>query len=178
MIQWINITSCLGFGYDYDRDFFIIRLEEDQEVDTVLHVSVGFTNVLDDNLSGLYRSSYKSGNETRYLAVTQFWPTAARQAFPCLDEPALKAVFRINLGRPKDYTTASNMPLMREGVPLRRIDPNEYVMDMFEPTLRMSSYLVAFLISDFKPRVSYTKDNKTEFRVWAKQDAYNQTERY
>ncbi len=133
--------------------------------------------MLDENLSGLYRSSYKRGNETRYLAVTQFQATSARQAFPCMDEPALKAVFQVNLGRPKDYSTASNMPIMMEGLSVEGEDPDDYVMDVFEPTLKMSTYLVAFLISDFKPRLSYTKENATEFRIWARSELYDQTAR-
>ena len=92
-----------------------------------------FQGNLRDDLAGLYRSSYVEDEVTKYLAVTQFQSTDARflwnsrvrlqshqhtcnfafrKAFPCMDEPALKANFTVRLGRKDDplWSTASNMP--------------------------------------------------------------------
>ena len=75
-------------------------------------LSIEFTGELNDKLRGFYRSQYEDlyGNQ-RYLASTQFEPTDARRAFPCWDEPAVKALFDITLVIPKDNVAISNMHL-------------------------------------------------------------------
>ena len=58
---------------------------------------------MNDHLSGFYRSKYQpkvpaskgvpKDGENYYMFSTQFESSDARQAFPCFDEPNLKASF-------------------------------------------------------------------------------------
>lgn len=67
-------------------------------------------------LGSFYRSKYSVNGEDRYMAVTQFEPVDARRAFPCWDEPAVKARFDVTLVVPQNRTAISNMPVVEEKV--------------------------------------------------------------
>lgn len=81
------------------------------------------------------------------LGTTQFQPTDARRALPCMDEPGIKSSFRLTLIRHKSFpSTFFNTPLV--GAP-QPDATGEWITERFNQTEFMSSYLVAFVISDF-----------------------------
>lgn len=57
----------------------------------------------------------------RYLATTHFEPTSARAAFPCFDEPHMKAQFLVSIYRDTQHITLFNMPLLNT-VPVEGTD--------------------------------------------------------
>ncbi|NXD10862.1 ERAP1 aminopeptidase, partial [Nothocercus nigrocapillus] len=109
-------------------------------------VSVHYAANLSEAFHGFYKSTYRTQDgELRVLASTQFEPTAARMAFPCFDEPAFKARFSIKIRREPKHLALSNMPLVKT-VNIS----SSLVEDHFDTSVKMSTYLVAFIVSDFK----------------------------
>jgi aminopeptidase N/puromycin-sensitive aminopeptidase len=105
-------------------------------------LTVHYTGILNDKLRGFYLSK----TEKRNYAVTQFESTDARRAFPSFDEPAFKATFTITLVVDKNDTVISNSGIASD-TPGPAAD--KHILK-FEPTVKMSTYLVAFLVGDFE----------------------------
>ncbi len=105
-----------------------------------LHLA--FDGILNDKLHGFYRSTFsdESGAE-HVIATTQMESTDARRAFPCWDEPELKATFEITLVVDDALAAFSNGPAVEETP-----EPGGKRRVRFAPTMVMSTYLVAFIV--------------------------------
>ncbi|XP_022047164.2 endoplasmic reticulum aminopeptidase 1b isoform X2 [Acanthochromis polyacanthus] len=133
-------------------------------------VQLEFAANLSDSFHGFYKSNYRtSSGEVRVLASTQFEATFARGAFPCFDEPAFKANFTIRIVREPRHITISNMPKVKT-VQL----PGGLLEDHFDTTVKMSTYLVAYIVSDFLS-VSKTTKHGVEISVYAVPEKIDQT---
>jgi aminopeptidase N len=105
-------------------------------------LAIRYTGVLNDKLRGFYLSKTKARN----YAVTQFEPTDARRAFPSFDEPGLKATYDLTMVVDSGDTVISNSNMISD-----KSGPvaGKHTL-RFATTPKMSSYLVAFLVGDFK----------------------------
>ena len=105
-----------------------------------------FKGILNDKLRGFYRSTWndEAGNE-HVIATTQFESTNARRAFPCFDEPDLKASFGVTLRVDDSLMTVSCGELISS----TQIE-NGRREDQFADTMIMSTYLVAFIVGELE----------------------------
>jgi tricorn protease interacting factor F2/3 len=121
-----------------------------ENVDGQVTVTVEFEGKINDNLMGLYMANTKNGK----MYTTQFEPTQARWAFPCVDNPYYKAKFTISLLIDKELDAISNMP-----VKFRRVSGNKKLVK-FQETPRMSTYLVYIGIGKFEEKSQMLKNKK------------------
>ena len=117
---------------------------------------------LNENMEGAYLSTYEHDGEKEVIVATQFESHYARQAFPCIDEPAAKAEFELKITVPEieGELVLANTPA-RETKTYSKVSDGKhtifynddgkkvsakYVEYIFEPTPRMSTYLLAWVI--------------------------------
>uniref|UniRef100_A0A667ZZ12 Aminopeptidase n=1 Tax=Myripristis murdjan TaxID=586833 RepID=A0A667ZZ12_9TELE len=125
-----------------ETQYLVIQLDGKLVKDQRYHLYTEFTGELADDLGGFYRSEYTENGVDKVVATTQMQPTDARKAFPCFDEPAMKAVFYITLIHQHGTIALSNgMENIMEG--------QNVLVTAFAPTKKMSTYLLAFIVSDF-----------------------------
>jgi puromycin-sensitive aminopeptidase len=103
---------------------------------------LAFDGILNDKLHGFYRSTFTDDEGTEHvIATTQMESTDARRAFPCFDEPDLKATFEITLVVDDSLAAFSNGAVVEEAPA-----PGGRRRVRFAPTMVMSTYLVAFVV--------------------------------
>lgn len=110
-----------------------------------VYFKIRFRARLKNNMQGCYLSTYDWNNQTRRIAATQFESHYAREAFPCIDEPAAKASFTLMLDVPDlapDETVLANSEPGWIGFNGKSFT--------FRKTPKMSTYLLAWVIGPFK----------------------------
>src|SRR5271165_2536316 len=104
-------------------------------------VHIKYTGHLNDKLRGFYLSTYKG----KKYEVSQMEATDARVAFPCFDEPDYKATFDITAIVDKGDQAISNAQIVSDTP-----GPGDKHTIKFAPSPKMSSYLVALTVGDWK----------------------------
>lgn len=114
-----------------------------------MELKVVYDAKLTDTMMGIYPSYYTVAGQKKQLIGTQFETTAARQAFPGIDEPEAKATFSlaIKYDEQPGETIIANMPE----------DHVENGVHYFQETVKMSTYLVAFAFGELQSRFAKTK---------------------
>lgn len=134
-----------------------------------------FSGAINHKMAGFYRSAYKNEKrEDDWMFSTQFESCDARQAFPCFDEPNLKATFDFTITVPERFTALSNQPVRETqslGNGLKKVS--------FLTMPKMSTYLLAWAcgefdyVEDFTDR-EYVGRGKLPVRVYTTKGLANQ----
>ncbi|XP_012524023.2 uncharacterized protein LOC105829586 [Monomorium pharaonis] len=163
----------LSISYENITEKYTITLPKTVLEDEELLIAFEYNGILSDNMIGFYRSSYVDQNgNIKWLAATQFQTTHARHAFPCFDEPSFKANFLIRIVRDDNYKTISNMPLEKS----EKLEPeSNRTWDIFKQSSPMSTYLVAFIVSEFSS-LPPGESVGNYFKVWSKPLTINQAD--
>lgn len=121
-----------------------------------------FTGTFNPKLKGFYLSRYKTGSgDNDVIATTKFEPCDARRAFPCWDEPAFKARFKMSLIIDEKHNAISSARQLKE-TPLG--DGTKLVE--FAPSIKMSTYVVAYVIGNLEATAPVITADGVPIRVW------------
>ncbi|KAI0136974.1 peptidase family M1 [Xylariales sp. AK1849] len=123
---------------------------------------IAFEGILNNDVAGFYRSKYKPvtpaaasvprDDHFHYMFSTQFEACDARRAFPCFDEPRLKATFDFEIEIADGLVALSNMPVKSTTKTSEGLQ-----IVAFERTPVMSTYLLAWAVGDFEYVEAYTE---------------------
>ena len=129
-----------------DEQQLVLEFGSDLDPAEGYRLTLDFTGTLNDQLRGFYRSTFRDGGgRERVIATTQFEASDARRAFPCWDEPDFKATFGVTLVVEEGLTGLSNSSLVAS----RRREDGRVEL-RFADTMRMSTYLVAFVVGPYE----------------------------
>lgn len=159
-IRWAKVSSptkatfaASDLSYDVVRQRGTFSFEHDIEAGELIKLEISFQGVMNNDMAGFSRSKYKSTVRSTapqdredggyYMFSTQFESCDARRAFPCFDEPNLKATFDFAIEIPEYLIALSNMP---EKYPyFREAAKQGCILVEFERSPIMSTYLLAWV---------------------------------
>ncbi|XP_044755194.1 glutamyl aminopeptidase-like [Coccinella septempunctata] len=133
-------------NYDILKDYQLIRIyhENGEKIlagDYLLYFKYEGSLLHQDQM-GMIKGLYSNKNGTEVLMVTDFQPTHARRAFPCFDEPALKAIFNISI-----VTPDSSWRALSNAEEIGHEQTPEGVLYRFKSTPLMSAEVTSFVVT-------------------------------
>uniref|UniRef100_A0A8B9H7W6 Aminopeptidase n=1 Tax=Astyanax mexicanus TaxID=7994 RepID=A0A8B9H7W6_ASTMX len=141
---------------EVETQYLVIQLSETLQVGSTYWLYMEFQGELADDLRGFYRTEYVEDGVKKIIATTRMEPTDARKAFPCFDEPAMKAVFHVTLIHPFSTVALSN----GKKTPVRR-----------KRKLKSNIFFRAHTIPFFYENVKRESFFFFQIRVWARRQA-------
>ena len=148
----------------------VVVTENDKQLTTVTlptaaatgsHVlSFSYSGLIREDVRGLFLQAFTlPDGKPSHILSSGFEPTDARMMFPCWDEPAFRARFRISMTVPTAWAAISNMPIHQ------RLVHGATAIVSFERSPKMPTYLVHVTSGDFV-RIT-ARSGATELGIWA-----------
>jgi puromycin-sensitive aminopeptidase len=134
-------------GITYDEEYARATLSlEASAAPGEYGLDITYSGVINDQLRGLYRSVYRDGDGREHvIATSQCQATDARRILPCWDEPDLKATFKTTM------VVADGLEAYSNGEETGRTTLEDgRVRFEFSETMKMSTYLLAFIVGPFE----------------------------
>ena len=162
LVDTEQIWKSSSISYDTPKQRAIIEFYEEIPASKTIVIVMNFQGTMNNEMAGFYRSKYipavtpaasvAKDDEFHYMFSTQFESSDARRAFPCFDEPNLKATFDVKIELPEDQVALSNMPV-------KTVEKGKVGLNVvsFERTPIMSTYLLAWAVGDFEYVEDFTK---------------------
>ncbi len=131
--------------YDSDLEMVTLKLAEPAAPGNY-RLEIEHTGTINDQLRGLYRSTYTDRDGVEHvLATSQCQATDARRVIPCWDEPDFKATYQTTMVVDASLEAYSNTS------EIGRSDLGNGRMEVrFAKTMKMSTYLLAFIAGPFE----------------------------
>ncbi|KAM3478543.1 hypothetical protein MY8738_005864 [Beauveria namnaoensis] len=159
----LQSTACYQNG-----DTVTISFNEELVVARSYKLVIEYKGLLNAQSIGFYRAQYKALSEppasvargengSPCIVCTQFQPIGARRAFPCFDEPNMKATFSLDIELPADQTAVSNMPVATTTTTTEETTTEGRKRVSFETTPVMSTYLLTWAVGDLKYIETWTR---------------------
>ncbi|KAG1685470.1 Glutamyl aminopeptidase [Nymphon striatum] len=161
-----GMSVAVDRSFEYvPNEFWVIQMKEELVGGQSYVVHLTFGASLTGSIVGLYKSTYtnKKLNTTSGIVSSKFQPTFARRAFPCFDEPNWKSTFTVTLIHDENVVALSNMP-----VKISEKLEDGLMKSSFEKSVPMVTYLVCFVIGDYKYLSTSTKSGTEEIWPWTK----------
>jgi aminopeptidase N len=123
-------------------------------------LTFSYTGVIRNDVRGLFLQDFTlpDGKPSQIL-TSIFEPADARMMFPCWDEPAFRARFRISVTVPSNWAAISNMPVQQ------RLEHGATAIVTFERSPKMPTYLVHVTGGDFVRIAARSRD--ADIGIWA-----------
>ncbi|XP_071437784.1 aminopeptidase Q isoform X4 [Pithys albifrons albifrons] len=163
-----NAVQVAGLRQEEEDEVAVLELRGWLRAGSRYVLQLGFQGQLEEDLVGLFLTHYTDQGRSSMLIASQMEPTYARRVYPCFDEPAMKSVFNIRIVHDPSYVALSNMPAI-DISEMKDENGSQWTVTTFNTSLKMSTYLTAFVICDFDYVTRTERGN--EIRIWARKEA-------